>query len=632
MNNENLGPAERIIQTVLQYSDHMVHNRPGMVSPDPTSAAGVKWTYVKWKEENGVKVVYEQTKVGKKITKTRRGTLQGNLVVNDAGARIGEYRKPGFFPEVAAWLYKQVADVWQMDNEFAARWASYAWVQEHRDMKVVLAAFMMVQSRKGDPILENGKEVFRDEDYRNVGEAMVLLNRPAPKDPKDKKEKNPAGMDAKLLLRIREFLDLPQIAQINRDLKFTASARAPQYGRWPRAVAKWLLYREQNPKLFAGLLKNGFRTTIIELAIKSGYKPETPKFFEALRWKQEQAEAGHRAVALDMAVTAAESWNDLTEEQVCERISRDKPGIKRIIGLLPKHLGMTKAIMAAAIEAGSLSSKDLIIATPTLEELGLLQDETVKARWEKAMKETDDMRAANIATRVKSKETKEKLQDAADTALKAQVAEVMKNMRVYFYVDVSGSMEKAIEAAKAHIARFAQGFPLDKLHAATFNTVGKVIEIKHASAAGVENAFRGTKAVGGTSHESGIRALAGFKPQPDEDVLFIFVGDEQEDKFFDAAVRQSGLNPMAFGFVKLVGSDGTTRRAVQGTAQRLGIPCFLIDERTFADPYAIPRTIRALVAATPVNQAVAAQPAPQRVSLVETILKTPLLQKPQWAA
>jgi hypothetical protein len=67
--------------------------------------------------------------------------------------------------------------------------------------------------------------------------------------------------------------------------------------------------------------------------------------------------------------------------------------------------------------------------------------------------------------------------------------------------------------------------------------------------------------------------------------------------------------------------------AVRGTAAELGIPCFMIDENTFADPYAIPRTIRALVAATPVNQQVMQRAAP-RVTLVDTILKTPLLQKP----
>jgi hypothetical protein len=41
MNKENLGPAERIVQTILAYSDHMVHNRPGMVVRDPSAAVVV---------------------------------------------------------------------------------------------------------------------------------------------------------------------------------------------------------------------------------------------------------------------------------------------------------------------------------------------------------------------------------------------------------------------------------------------------------------------------------------------------------------------------------------------------------------------------------------------------------------
>jgi len=55
----------------------------------------------------------------------------------------------------------------------------------------------------------------------------------------------------------------------------------------------------------------------------------------------------------------------------------------------------------------------------------------------------------------------------------------------------------------------------------------------------------------------------------------------------------------------------------------LGIPCFLIVENTFDDVYAIPRTIRALVAATPVGVA-ARVAAAARVTLVDTILKTDL--------
>src|SRR5271157_5689321 len=183
MTNENLGPAERIINTVLAYSDHMVHNRPGMVAPDATSVTGVKWTYTKWQIENGVKVAYRQDKgpvkrkKGKMVPSTnpvRIGTVNADSVImSDAGARLGVYRSAGIFTEVAVWIYRQIAAVYALDHEFAAKWASYAYMQEHQDLKVALAAFMLVQSRKGDPVMgENGKEEFRDLDFRDVGEAM----------------------------------------------------------------------------------------------------------------------------------------------------------------------------------------------------------------------------------------------------------------------------------------------------------------------------------------------------------------------------------------------------------------------------------------------------------------------------
>jgi hypothetical protein len=84
---------------------------------------------------------------------------------------------------------------------------------------------------------------------------------------------------------------------------------------------------------------------------------------------------------------------------------------------------------------------------------------------------------------------------------------------------------------------------------------------------------------------------------------------------------------MAFGFLKLPGEN---YGAVENTAAQLKIPCFPIVENTFDDVYAIPRTIRALVSATPVGVAARAAAVP-RVTLVDTILKTDLLKKPTWA-
>jgi hypothetical protein len=613
---EKLGPAEKILQTLLNHADHMVHNRPGLVAPDTRHTIGVRWVPVTHKEENGSKVVYELTKVGKKTVNVRKGVMRADNKIEENGKVVGEYRAPGIFPEVAAWMYRQVAEVWKMDNEFAARWASYAFGQEHRDLKVALAAFMLVQTRKGDPVLDGGKIAFYDDDFRDIGEAMMLIHR------RDGKDLNP-----KLLLRVHDLLKVPGVAAINRELGFGNSARRPFLGRWAKAVEKWLQYREENPKMLDGLIKAGFKSTVKDLARAVGYKPQTPKFFEALNWSQDQADDGRRSILIGVEMTKAETWNDLSEAQICEKIAAEKSDWKRIVGLLPKKLGVTRAIMSAAVESGSLSNKDLIILSPTLEELGLLEVKEVKAKWDRALKKAeDDMRAANIARNVKSKDVQEKLQGAADSALQKAVEQVTKNLRIYVIIDISGSMSASIDRAKKLLAKFLQGFPPDRTHVSVFNTAGRVVEIKHPSAAGVENAFKGIKADGGTSHGAGVLALANFKPTNDEDTLFIFIGDEGEQRTFEAYVAQSGLRPMAFGFLKLPGDGGN---AITATAAALRIPCFPINENTFDDVYAIPRTIRALVAATPVG-VVARAAAVARVSLVDTILKTDLLKKPMF--
>lgn len=635
MDRENLGPAERIIQTLLAHTDHMYHNRPGYVTPAPGTPLGVRWQPAVAKKDGDKTVVFRLDKrgAGKKTQtiRTEIGSLWADKTIRtDDRRKVGEFRDPGIFPEVAVWAYSQVAEVWKLDNEFAARWASFAYAdkQTARDFKVVLAAFMLVQSRKGDPIVENGAVAFHDDDFRDVGEAMVLTQRKG------------EDFNVKLLLRIREVLELPQVAEINRTLGFGRSARSAHLGRWPKAATRWLRFRERNPKVLEGLVKSGFRSSVIKLAKAVGYKPETNAFFKILRWEQAQASDGRRAVAIGEKMEAAETWAGLTEQQVCERIVRDKPNFKRVVGLVPPELGLTRAIVAAAVEAGSFSNKDLIIFAPTLEELGLLQVQEVREKLETALRLAEDQRAANIARNVQSKDLKEKLQEGADNAVKAAVAEVTKGLRVYFMIDVSSSMDGAIDHAKRHIEKFLGGFPAEQLHISTFNTMGREVKLKAASAAGVSNAFKGIKAGGGTDYGAGIRVLQQNKPKADEDVLFIFVGDEGHNGSggghgghgvtFTQAVQASGLNPMAFGLVPVVSPAYGRARSVRDTAAQLGIPCFEINEATFADPYAIPRTVRALVAATPVGQAARAV-APARVTLVDTIMKTELLKKPVWA-
>jgi hypothetical protein len=636
MDTEKLGPAEKILQSILAYTDHLVHNRPGIVAKDGRTTIGVKWDYATWKLEDGQKVVYRLTKAGKRTVRTRAGVLvdattagsAGYKRVMDGGREVAEWRGAGLYPEVAEWMYRQVSDVWKMDNEFAARWASYQFGQESRDMKVILAAFMLVQSRKGEPVTTNGKLEFYDDDYRDIGEGMMLIY---------KKDGN--DLSPKLLLRIRELLELPVVAAINRELGFGLSTREPVLGRWPKVVRKWLTYREENPQLLEGLVKAGFRSTVMTLASRSGYKPVTRKFFETLHWKQQQAEDGRRQIAIGETFAKEDTWEGLSEADICERVVSERPAYKKLVSLIPRGVGLTRAIMAAAIESACLSDKDLVIATPTIEELGLMNVQAIKDRWTKALRASEDMRAANIATRVKGKTTKEALEGAADAALKKAAEVVMKDIAVYIFVDRSGSMQQAIEAAVRLIGKLLPAFPLDvtgsdlaiKARVAYFNTVGTEVKFKAASAAGVAQAFRGVTGSGGTDYAEGVRTLEKYKPAETEDVLFIFIGDQDAPEFAHA-VQRSGLRPMAFGFVYTPGNGGNHGKAVERTAAQLGIPCFHIDEKAFDDTYAIPRTIRALIGATPVGAPARAAAAPRRLTLVETILKTNLLEKPTWAA
>lgn len=624
---EGLGPAERIINTLLSHSDHMVHNRPGYVSSDRRTTVGVRWAPVTHKEENGQKIVYKLERGRRGNRRIRLGVLQPDNRIIENGNVVGEYRPAGLFPEIATWMYTQVAEVWKLDNEFAARWASYAYKQDHRDLKVILSAFLLVQSRRGDPVRDDGKVLFHDDDFRNVGEAMMLLY-----------EKGTShDLNPKLLLRIHDVLNIETIAKLNHELGFGRSDRHPFLGRWPKAVEKWLRYRENNPRMLDGLVRAGFRQTVSELARRVGYKPNGEKFFDTLRWKQKQAEDGRRTIAIGKAVGAAETLAGLPEANICQWIEQNRPSFKRLVGLIPPEIGLTRAIVSAAIENDAFSNKDLVIYSPTLEDLGLLDVQDIRERWEHALKQATDQRAANIASRMKSKDKQDKLQEASDEAAKAAVEEEIKGIRMYIIVDVSASMQGAIEAAKEYIVKFLPGIPLESMHVAIFNTSGREIRIQHASTAGVQQAFRGVRAGGGTDYGAGIRALQRYRPQEDEDVIVLAIGDEQQRGTFTAAVRESQLNPVAFGLIKVVNPaffggrypDGGT--TVQDTAAELGIPCLHINEAVFQDPYAVPRTLRNLIAATPVGQVRTGRVTAPRVSLIDQILNEPLLEKPVWA-
>lgn len=566
------GPAERLLDLVLNSSAHLWHNRPGV------DVGGV------WHAARGKKQV------------------------------TGTPVKPGLFVPAAATLYGKLVDIYLLNADLAAHFASYVLKKtEWRDLKVACAALMLVQKRYGAPILdEKGEVAFFDDDLRVIGEAMVLSY----------EKKSTHMLTPKAVLRIAELLETPAIAELNRIAGFAdPSAKSAPLGRWPKVAERWLRIRERNPAMLAGLAKAGYKETIKKIARKIGYKPDSQVFFEALGWKQKQSEGGHRTVGLfDLKLTKKQSFESLTEAEICEAIVDQKLSFKDAVGRLPKGVGLTPAIMVALLP--SLSDRDLRILTPTIEELGLLADAEVRTRWEKAISTATDQRSLNIAKNVRSKDIRDKLEEAADVAVKKAVEETREadDLELMFLIDRSGSMQGAIEQSKEALSRILAGFPPERTHIASFDTMGTVHKPKAATRAGVQHMLSTVTAGGGTMHAAGVRALyaAGVRIPSDHRLLVVVVGDEagENGATFAQTFAACGYRPTALALlVNVSAGRGTT---VRDAARTLGIGLSEIQIEQFEDPYQVPRVLKTLVEAPKL-------PGLPTSSWVDKVMETPLL-------
>ena len=579
---EHRGAADRLLSLVLNSSAHLWHNRPGV------NLSGI------WYPATG-----------------RYRSIGAPAV------------RPGLFVPAAVNLYGQLLEIYQLDAELAARFASYALTEtDWRDLQICCAALMLVQLRSGEVVRdEDGAVAFRDDDYRAVGEAMVLRY--------DKGSTH--MMSPKAVLRVAQLLEAPEIAALNRAANFGHPAgRKPILGRWRSAAHQWLSYREQNRWLLEGLVKAGFKETIKALARKSGYRPQSESFFEALGWAQKQSGAGHRQVGLDgLTLARRERFDGLTEEEICERIVAQRLSHKDVVGRLPAGLGLTPAIMVALLP--SLSDRDLRILSPTLENLGLLADAEIRQRWESAIGAATDLRSLTVAANLRDAELRETLESAAEAAVARAASEAIadEDVHVMFLIDKSGSMQGAIEKSVQALVRILAGFPSERLHIALFDTIGKVVRLKASNRTAVMHALGGVVAAGGTMHSAAVQALAqsGVRIPETGTLIVIVVGDEAGEvgSTFALSFFENNYSPSALALVVNVYRASWRGSTVRDAAAELGVPYSEVEVSAFDDPYQVTRTLKALLDA-PIAKGIGRT---QRShGWLDKVLATPLPTKP----
>jgi len=255
----------------------------------------------------------------------------------------------------------------------------------------------------------------------------------------------------------------------------------------------------------------------------------------------------------------------------------------------------------------------------------LLQHAPIQKRWQEAIDKQEDQRARNIAKNLRDRELAGKLEASADAVVTKAVASATRevNLHIMFIIDVSGSMQGAIETSKEALSMIVQGFPPEKLHISCFNTVGTLLKPRHHSAAGVQHMLKSIGASGGTIYSSGVRVFhdSGVRIPADAELILFAVGDEagEQGDLFAANLQQWGYVPRAIAHIVSVAGKDARGLTVRRAAEVLRVPYTEVDVAQFTDVYQVQRTLKAVLEA---------QPFREKGSLVEKILQTELLVSP----
>jgi hypothetical protein len=228
------------------------------------------------------------------------------------------------------------------------------------------------------------------------------------------------------------------------------------------------------------------------------------------------------------------SWERcLSEAEICEAIISERPSYKVLTGRLPSDIGLTPAIMAAAIEAECLTrpgpdhhDADDRGARPAR------RSQDVHERWKAATDRAENQRAENIAKNVRSKVGQRGARSRRSTKLPPKPPRSStRDLRVYVMVDKSGSMENALAQAKDYLSKFVGMFPLERLHVCVFNTIGREVQdrVCHARQRRAGLSRPSVRAAEPPTQRACAAWSKNTRQGPDEDALFIFVGDQGDN-------------------------------------------------------------------------------------------------------
>jgi hypothetical protein len=346
--------------------------------------------------------------------------------------------------------FKEIMNIFislaEKDPYFLAHFVSYTITKlNSKDLKVVSIFANALSDADGTSFLETDKDgnvkksEYKKPNLRIISQAGFQM------------------LEPKLALRVIQLANL-KIALSNKYKEATHFPRSLK-----SALRKYIKYRENNLHIVKGIKKNGLRKIFMNLYRMARMAP-SKQVAEILRWQQKKGEK----IKFKDALT----FEGMKSIEIAKKIRREKINPIVALGALPDRIS---PVVAVAILEQATGNQAIILHS-LFEEQGLLKhDEIIKLFEEKLNTAKDALdRVERMNTNI-SEGTEKALKKAKSEKRKEEFGEIGK---IYVHIDISPSMEPAIEFAKEKGAIIAECVknPKDNFYWGAFNTNGCMLK------------------------------------------------------------------------------------------------------------------------------------------------------------
>jgi hypothetical protein len=343
-------------------------------------------------------------------------------------------------------IAKIFADLAVNDPIFMAHLTAWAHKKDSKDLKVLSIFFNALNDANGTPFFKGSKKC--KPNFREV--SYALLNE----------------LDPHLALRVLKLCHKRfEVKGILNDARHFPTGMKTSF-------RKYLHYREENVDMLRGIKRNGLGTKMIEMYRLTRTAP-TDDAASILNWQQGSIKKGTRR---EIEMEKLPNFTNKTSDEIVAELKSSKLSAIVAMSIISKDQ-MDAKIGKALLK--NCSGNQAIILYNYFSKNGYLDIPEIKAIFKDKVKEATTAidRIDTLTKNADVEDKKEMAQVRSDKRKSASKDE--KIGKVFMHIDVSGSMNAAIEFAKEKGCVFAEcvNDPAKNFNWGTFHTVGRLLAV-----------------------------------------------------------------------------------------------------------------------------------------------------------